>query len=273
MSDAPYRVRLPHGTRSPLLVSIPHTGVEIPSWLRARLANEAVAALPDTDWHLHELYDFVAELGATTIHARYTRYLVDLNRPRTQEKLYPGQAETELVPTLTFAGEPIYRDGEAPTRAEIDRRVADYWQPYHDRLAAELDALRREFGYALLFDAHSIVGVVPRLHPDALPDLMLGDVDGRSCAAALSDAVFAVQEASAYHAVRNFRFKGGHITRGYGQPDARVHALQLEMSQRIYMDERPPSPLDDVRAARLRPVLRASLLAFVEAGRRLEATR
>ena len=265
MSDLPYVVREPHGARQPLLVSIPHTGVEVPAWLRPRLTSAQVASLPDTDWHLHQLYDFVADLGATTIHARYTRYVIDLNRPRTQEKLYPGKAETELVPTRTFAGDPIYHDGDQPDAAEVAARTARYWQPYHDRLAAELNALRQRFGYALLFDAHSIVGSVPRLHPEPLPDLMLGDVDGTSCSPAISDAVHAVQRASGLHATRNFRFKGGFITRGYGKPSDNVHALQLEMSQRIYMDESPPSPIRAERAARLTPVLRASLAAFLQA--------
>lgn len=267
MSDLAYGVRAPRGAKVPLLVSIPHTGVEVPAWLRPRLASPQVAALPDTDWHLHELYDFVPELGATTIYARYTRYVVDLNRPRDQQKLYPGKAETELVPTKTFAGEPIYRPGDEPSAAEIERRVAEFWQPYHDRLAQELAALRAQFGYVLLFDAHSIVGLVPRLHPEPLPDLMLGDVDGASCAEPISDAVHAVQRASGYRAERNFRFKGGSITRGYGKPSERVHALQLEMSQRIYMRESPPGPIDAALAQRLRPVLRRSLEAFVAAGR------
>ncbi len=266
MTDAPYGLRTPRGAKVPLLVSIPHTGVAVPDWLRPRLASAHVASLPDTDWHLHELYDFAAELGATTIYARYSRYVIDLNRPRDQQKLYPGKAETELVPTKTFAGEPIYRSGDEPTAAEIERRTREFWQPYHERLASELDAMRAQFGYALLFDAHSIVGLVPRLHPEPLPDLMLGDVDGSSCAPAISDAVHAVQRASAYRAERNFRFKGGYITRGHGKPGERVHALQLEMSQRVYMRERSPGPIDAALAARLRPVLQQTVATFITAG-------
>lgn len=269
MNDLPYVIRAPRGRRTPLLVSIPHTGTEVPSWLHPRLASQAVAALPDTDWHLHALYDFVPDLGATTICARFSRYVIDLNRPCSQEKLYPGQTETELVPTRTFAGESIYRPGDQPSAEEVEHRLQAYWHPYHRRLAAELQALRQAFGYALLFDAHSIVGFVPRLHPEPLPDLMLGDVDGRSCHPALSDAVLTAQQDSEFGAVRNFRFKGGFITREYGQPSQRVHALQLEMSQRIYMDEMPGAPLDDIRAARLRPVLIESLDAFLAAGRTL----
>jgi len=269
VSEATYVVRAPSPAATPLVVSIPHTGTEVPPWLASRFASPGVAALPDTDWHLHELYAFAADLGASTIWARCSRYVVDLNRPSTREKLYPGQTETELVPTRTFAGEPIYRPGDEPKEAEVDDRLQRYWLPYHERLTALIDAARQRFGYALLFDAHSIAGFVPRLHPEPLPDLMLGDVDGTSCDAALSDAVFAAQQASGYRAARNFRFKGGHITRRHGQPQQGVHALQLEMSQRLYMDEVPGSPLDPVRGGRLVPVLRASLQAFVTAAARL----
>ncbi len=267
MTATPFHVRPPTARPVPLLVSIPHTGIEVPAELRTRFASPRVAALPDTDWHLHELYDFVSELGATTIFARYSRYVIDLNRPRTQAKLYPGLTETRLVPVRTFADEPIYREGDEPSDAEIQTRIATCWQPYHDRVAAELARLRATFGHALLFDAHSIMGFVPRLHPTPLPDLMLGDVDGTSCARPLSDAVLAALADSAFTTQRNFRFKGGHITRGFGDPTHGVHALQLEMSQRIYMDEDPPSPLDPTRAARLRPVLRAALLAFVRSAK------
>lgn len=271
MSEVPFHVRAPTAPAVPLLVSIPHTGVEVPDAIHARFASPAVAALPDTDWHQHELYDFVPALGATTVYARYSRYVIDLNRPKSQAKLYPGKTETRLVPIRTFADAPIYRDGDEPTPAEIEARIATYWQPYHDKLASELARLRETFGYALLFDAHSIMSFVPRLHPTPLPDLMLGDVDGTSCAGALSDAVLATLTASTFTSHRNFRFKGGFITRSFGDPERGVHALQLEMSQRIYMDETPPSPSVTAKAAHLRPVLRAALLAFVAAARRAHA--
>jgi N-formylglutamate deformylase len=252
---------------SPLIVSAPHTGTEVPPELAARFASDAIRTLPDTDWHLHRLYDFVPELGATLLAARASRYVVDLNRPADGHALYPGRAETGLVPTTTFAGAPIYRAGEEPTPEEIAARVARHWQPYHAMLRTLIDDRIARFGHALLFEAHSIVSEVPRFSAERLPGFMLGDVDGTSCDPALADAVFEVLRASGISASRNLPFKGGHITRAYGRPAARVHALQLEMSQRLYLDESTPRLWRDDLAERLRPVLRAALLAFTVTSR------
>ena len=266
MNDLPYHVREPEAAEVPLLVSIPHTGVEVPEAIAARFANDHVRELPDTDWHLHVLYDFVPRLGARTLFARFNRYVVDLNRPRDRAPLYPGRAETALVPVQTFAGEPLYRAGEEPDEAEVEARVQRYWQPYHARLVQELARLRQRFGYALLWDAHSITSRVPRLFAGELPIFMLGDAKGRSAAADLTASVLGVQARSGMSHRANDPFQGGWITRGHGRPAEGVHALQLEMAQRAYMDEGPPYRYRDDLAARLRPVLEAMLRAFVAAG-------
>jgi N-formylglutamate deformylase len=267
--DAVYRFHAPEAAEVPLLVSIPHTGEALFDGLRERLASDTVRALPDTDFHLHRLYDFVPSLGARLIHARYSRYVIDLNRPEDREPLYPGRSETGLVPTSSFADEPLYRPGDEPGANEIEHRLARYYRPYHERLDRELRHLKQRHGYALLFDAHSIQSRVPRFFDGELPGLMLGDVDGTSCAKAIADAVFHVHTQSHYSHGRNAPFKGGHITRAFGRPDASVHALQLEMSQRLYMDETPPFAYDEARAARLRPVLEATLRAFIDSAARL----
>jgi len=254
----------------PLVVSVPHTGTEVPDAIARRFASPTVAALPDTDWHLHRLYAFAPELGLRMVCARWNRYVVDLNRPADQRPMYPGRNETELVPLSTFAEEPIYRQGQEPDAAEVAERVARYWRPYHARLQGELEEIRARFGYALLFDAHSIQSEVPRLFAGTLPELMLGDVGGKSAAPAISDAVFAVHERSGYSCRRNDPFKGGYITRAFGDPAHGVHALQLEMGQRIYMEEGPPFRYREDLAAKLEPVLRATLLAFVAAAARVQ---
>ncbi|MFO1050948.1 MAG: N-formylglutamate deformylase [Planctomycetota bacterium] len=259
----PFILSRPTAPEVPLLVSVPHTGVALPEGVAGRFASERVCALPDTDWHLDRLYEFVPQIGAVLCCARWSRYLIDLNRPADGHALYPGRAETELVPTRTFAGDPIYRDGEAPNAAEIAARTAAYWRPYHDLLRTELQRLRARFGYALLFDAHSIVSEVPRFAKSRLPGFMLGDVDGTSCDRPLADAVFDVLSGSGISAARNDPFKGGHITRAFGRPAEGIHALQLEMSQRLYMDEVPTPRFRDDLAAGLRVTLRAALLAFV----------
>ncbi|MEM9057345.1 MAG: N-formylglutamate deformylase [Pseudomonadota bacterium] len=252
---------------SPLLVSLPHSGTALAHDLEERL-TAAAWLLPDTDWHIPRLYGFLEALGATVIEARYSRYVVDLNRPPDGAALYPGKAETALVPTQTFAGEAIYRDGGdggEPDAAEIAARRARYWQPYHDALGAALERLKARFGYALLWDAHSIASRVPRLFDGRLPDLNIGTADGAACAPALAQAVYDTCADSDFSVVMNGRFKGGYITRHYGRPDDGVHALQMEIAQASYMHEPPPFRFDADRAGRLRPVLERAIDAMVAA--------
>jgi len=253
MKDAVYTVH--HGS-APLIVSVPHVGTEIPADQRHRYTERALQ-VEDTDWFLDRLYGFAVDLGATLIVPRYSRYLVDLNRPSENTPMYAGQNNTELCPTRHFTGEPLYRDGQAPDEAEIRRRVRACWQPYHDALQQELTRLHARHGHAVLFDAHSIKSELPWLFDGRLPHLNLGTVGGTSCAPALRDALAAAFAAqSRYSHVVDGRFKGGHITRSYGQPARGVHAVQLEMCWRAYMDEAPPYRWHDARAAEVTPLLR-----------------
>jgi len=243
----------------PLLVSMPHVGTDIPDDVAARLMPCA-AARADTDWHLAELYGFAGEMGASVLSARWSRYVIDLNRPPENTNLYPGQDTTGLCPVDTFHREPLYRDGQEPDQAEVQRRLAAYWQPYHQQLRAELDRLLALHGRVALWDAHSIASVVPRFFEGKLPDLNFGTADGHSCAAGMSDAVVAHARAQQQFSIAvNGRFKGGHITRFYGQPERGVHAIQLEMCQSTYMDEDAPYGYREDRAAQVQPLLRDML--------------
>ncbi len=245
---------------APLLVSFPHDGTGIPATIERRMTEPALAR-PDTDWHVARLYDFVASLGASTLRPLPSRYVVDLNRDPSGAALYPGADNTAVVPASTFDRQPIYRAGQEPDAGEIAERVHRYFQPYHARLAEEIERLLSIHGVAVVFDAHSIRSQVPRFFEGALPDLNLGTASGASADAALCARAYAVLDAAPYSSVDNGRFKGGYITRHYGQPARRVHAVQLELAQKNYMHEAPPYAFDDARAGRLRVVLRG----FVEA--------
>ena len=248
---------------APLLVSMPHCGTYIPPHLAADMTPEALQ-VPDTDFHMPRLYDFVADLGASVLSATHSRYVADLNRPPDGTLLYPGASNTELCPTTRFDFAPVYREGRAPDEEAIRARVADYWQPYHAKLAAELERIRAQHGYALLFDAHSIISVCPRFFDGRLTDLNLGTANGASCDPAIGAAVLAAaQRFPAYTCVLNGRFKGGTITRQYGQPAQGVHAVQLELSECTYMIESPPFAYDETLAAGVRPALRAVIEAML----------
>ena len=250
-----------HAGELPLLVSIPHDGRQVPADIES-LMSAAGKSLPDTDWHVTRLYAFAREFGASVISANYSRYVVDLNRPADDAALYEGQLQTGLCPVQTFSGEDIY--ATEPT-IDVANRVTRYWQPYHDKIAAVLSAMRERHGYALLWDAHSIASRVPSLFDGQLPVLNLGTWGGRSCDPTLAEAVFSVAFASPYEVAVNQRFQGGHITRHYGRPEANVHAIQLELSQRAYMDELT-GRFDEHRASQLSKSIGEMLQIFTKTG-------
>jgi N-formylglutamate deformylase len=248
----------------PLLVSMPHVGTDIPAEIASRLAPCALARA-DTDWHLAELYACAGELGASTLAARWSRYVIDLNRPPEDSNLYPGLDTTGLCPVDTFGREALYQNGMAPTGDEVQARLQRYWRPYHDQLRAELDRLLARHGRVVLWDAHSIASRVPRFFEGRLPDLNFGTAEGRSCAPGLEQAVVGVaREQARFSIAVNGRFKGGHITRHYGQPESNVHAIQLEMCQCLYMDEAPPFAWRPDVAGQVQPLLRDMLQAALE---------
>ncbi|TAK53358.1 MAG: N-formylglutamate deformylase [Gammaproteobacteria bacterium] len=243
----------------PLLVSLPHAGRAIPPQIAARLVPRALA-VEDTDWHLERLYDFVPQLGASLLVPHCSRYVIDLNRPPGDTPMYAGANNTGLVPLTSFSGEPLYRDGKAPGNDETRARVAAYWQPYHDALAAELARLHRRHGFALLWDGHSIRSELPWLFAGRLPDLNLGTAAGSSCAAALRNRLIAQIEAQVrFGHVADGRFTGGYITRHYGRPGQDIHAVQMEMTWSCYLDEADPAAWNEARAADAKLLLRTLL--------------
>ena len=247
-----------------LLVSMPHAGTDIPDDIAARMSPAALLRA-DTDWHLAQLYGFLEEMGASTLSARWSRYVIDLNRPPEDSNLYPGLDTTGLCPFDTFSRAPLYLPGQAPTEPEVQQRLQRYWQPYHDRLRAELDRLLRIHGTVVLWDAHSIASVVPRFFDGKLPDLNFGTADGNSCAPAMQAAVLDPALAqNEFTVAQNGRFKGGHITRHYGQPGSNVHAIQLEMCQCLYMNESAPFAYRPDRAARVQGLLRLMVEAAAD---------
>lgn len=240
---------------TPLLVSIPHVGTEIPDHIRAGLTLEA-CALPDTDWQVHTLYDFLPEKGVSVLQAKYSRYVVDLNRSPDGDPLYTDRKVTSICPSSLFDGQALYRSGCLPDAEEVARRVRQYWQPYHSQIAQELQRLYAQFGYAILWDAHSIKSQVPALFTGKLPDFNWGSAGGRSCAPNLVRALHsAVEEHKHYSVVTNGRFKGGYITQHFGAPGQGIHAVQLELSQATYLREESPPELDVGKVAVLKPLL------------------
>ncbi|MDB5497195.1 MAG: hutG [Phenylobacterium sp.] len=263
-----------HRGEAPLVVSFPHTGAELPADLEAAYVSPWLAR-KDADWWLDRLYDFAADLGATTVRTRISRSVIDVNRDPSGASLYPGQTTTGLCPDTTFDGEALYRDA-APDEAEIARRRAAYFEPYHAALEGELDRLRAARGKVALYEAHSIRSVIPRLFEGKLPNFNVGTNSGASCDPGLTARVEAACGGGGFSRVTDGRFKGGWTTRRYGRPETGVHAIQMELACRGYMDEPSdppmpetwPPPYSATRAAPMRVALVRVLkacLAFAEA--------
>jgi N-formylglutamate deformylase len=249
-----------HRGSTPLLISIPHDGAEIPEAIAARMHAKARQS-PDTDWWVSRLYAFAERMGATILTPRYSRYVIDLNRPPNDESLYPGQNTTGLCPTRMFSGEPIYLPEQEPSADEIDQRRRTYWQPYHDALQTELIRLHTLNGQVLLWEAHSILSEVPYLFEGALPDLNIGTADGNSCTAETQQRMQAALEAqNDYSWVINGRFKGGYITRHYAKPVEGIETVQLEIAQCNYLNE-TTFDYDVERATRLQSIIQQLISA------------
>lgn len=254
---------------SALVVSCPHPGTFVPDAILNRM-SDAGRNLIDTDWHVDKLYDFLPEFDASFLVSKLSRYVADLNRDPEGHALYPGRFETAMCPVVTFAGDSIYQRDEVPSTIEIAERHAHYWQPYHTKLAEVLAATKAQHGYALLLDAHSIISHVPSLFEGRLPDLNLGTDDGKSCAPEIEQiASDALKRQSKFSFVANGRFKGGYITRHYGNPKKHIHALQLEIAFRAYLDEKNFTVFESSQAAPLKSHLRRLVEAIVNAGQAL----
>jgi len=251
-----------HRGTAPLLISLPHDGTALPDDIAARLVPTA-RRVPDTDWHVSHLYAFARELGASMLVPKYSRYVVDLNRPPDDVSLYPGQNTTGLCPTVRFSGEPVYLSRQEPSAEEVVQRVERYWRPYHAALIEEIAHIKAAHGRAVLWEGHSIRAVVPFLFDGRLPDFNLGTAGGASCSPDLQrrlEAVLASQKK--YTFVVNGRFKGGYITRHYADPGNRLQAVQLELAQLNYMDEDSFEYRDDLAAptqALIRKLLEVTL--------------
>jgi len=249
------------GEPSPLVISVPHDGGTMAPGMIERLQPYA-ADCPDRDHLIAAVFDF-DDLPHTRIKAEYSRYVVDLNRPADGDALYPGQPETGVCPITGFDDRPLYRPSQAPEEEEIKQRIERYWQPYHNELAQLIDRAKDRFGYCLLIDAHSIDDVVPRFFTGTLPNINVGTFAGKSCDAKYKNIITdALSQQGIYSWVINDRFKGGYITRHYGQPKNHVHAIQLEHGKSIYARDLQNLSNDAIALRRFWKTVFSRLLTF-----------
>src|SRR5258706_11619611 len=252
-------------TEVPVLISVPHCGTDFPAELKDQYKPNLIAAPDDTDWFVHQLYNFAPSMGMTMIAAKYSRWVIDLNRDPQSKPLYTdGRIITALCPTTTFLGEPLYRDERKEIDpAEVNRRLQQYYWPYHQQIEEHIVHLKKKFGKVLLWDCHSIRQVVATIQKEKFPDLILGDVDGTSSSPGLIETTLGILDHGGYGANHNQLFKGGFITRHFGKPSEDVHALQLEMTKVNYMDDSETSYHSD-RANKMRTLLQRVFEGLME---------
>jgi len=253
----PYHVIEPKGKKVPFILSIPHCGTDFPKELANDYVPEMMASPDDTDWFVHELYNFASEMGITIIYAKYSRWVIDLNRNPESEPLYnDGRIITGLTTTTNFFGKDIYiSESKIPNKNEVERRLEKYYWPYYSQVQSLLDERKIEFGKALLWDAHSIRHFVPTIHKEIFPDMILGNNDETTANKRIIHSALEGLNSDKYGLNHNTPFKGGHITRYFGKPKNDIHALQLEMNKILYMND-AETEFNEDRANAVRSVLK-----------------
>jgi N-formylglutamate amidohydrolase len=260
-----YTIHQAQGSEVPILVSVPHCGTDFPDELKDQYNSNLISSPDDTDWFVHQLYDFAPSMGMMLIAAKYSRWVIDLNRDPQSKPLYnDGRIITALCPTTTFLGEPLYRDERKEVdRAEVNRRLEKYYWPYHQQIEENIARLKKKFGKVLLWDCHSIRQIVPTIQKEKFPDLILGDADGTSASPGLIETTLATLDHGTYSVNHNHPFKGGVITRHFGKPSENVHALQLEMTKVNYMDDKELAYHPE-RANKMRLLLQKNFNRLIE---------
>lgn len=263
INPQPFIVREGTAEKVPLIISIPHCGTAFPSEIIDDYLPAQVTAVDDTDWFLQDLYNFAPAMGITIVQAHYSRWVIDLNREPKSAPLYnDGRIITGLTTTTDFLGNPIYKEGKDPNQAEIDRRLATYYWPYYDQVTQLLNERIAEFGNVLLWDAHSIRESVPTIRAEKFPEMILGNADETSANSALIKAAL-TELRKGYQVNHNDPFKGGHITRCFGNPSKNIHGLQLERNKNLYMDD-SERLFDEARAEKMRTILKATLSKLID---------
>ncbi|XOV67529.1 MAG: N-formylglutamate amidohydrolase [Fluviicola sp.] len=261
----PYHIIEPKAPAVPIILSVPHCGTDFPNELQNDFNPEKMSAPDDTDWFVHQLYNFASELGITMIHAKYSRWVIDLNRDPESAPLYnDGRIITGLTPNTDFFGESIYKSVDVePDSEEVDRRLKEYYWPYYQKIQELLDQRLAEFGKVLLWDAHSIRHLVPTIRKEVFPDMILGNNDGKTADPKLIETALNELKSGSYGINHNTPFKGGHITRYFGKPENNIHALQLEMNKILYMDDTEKQFHED-RANAVRGILKPTFKSLIE---------
>jgi N-formylglutamate deformylase len=246
-----FELTAPRETVRPLLVEVPHAGLQLPESVRDELVAPQDAVLRDADIYVDRLYAGAPSLGATLLVALISRYVVDLNRSKddvdaatvTDHPAPAGAQPRGVVWRSTTDGRPIL--ARPLQYQQLLTRLERYYIPYHLALRTTLEQLRERFGFAIVLAGHSMPSLGRSMHTD--PGARRADVVPGSCGRTsadrriidLVDAHFRGAGLSVRH---DDPYKGGYTTSHYGRPRERVHAIQIELNRALYVDEQTCQP-------------------------------
>lgn len=238
----------------PVLLSVPHSGRDYPDWLVGMAAGGLPALASLEDPLVDRLAWRAISRGVGAVIARAPRAAVDCNRGedevdpavvegRRRERLTArARGGLGIVPARTPHHGFLWRRPIGP--AQLEQRLEQAHRPYHQALADQLDRLVDRFGCALLLDCHSMPPP-----PEGIPEIIFGDCRGRTADAAISLEALRITRKSGFGAGLNDPFAGGHIVARHSNPARNVHALQVEIDRRSYLDEGAPGGRFDEVAA------------------------
>lgn len=247
--EAPFRLLRPARQAAPVVFASPHSGRSYPPEFVAAARLDPLGLRRSEDSFVEELFDQAPSLGAPLIAATFPRAYCDPNReaweldPAMFEGELPGWVNTTsarvgaglgTIARVVASGEAIYR--RKLRFEEAEHRIRHCWQPYHRALSALIDETRRQFGTCLLIDCHSMPAGCG-IRRTAGPDFVLGDAHGTAASSRITRLVEHTLAGLGYSVRRNDPYAGGYVTRHYGRPRERVHALQIEIARTLYMDE------------------------------------
>lgn len=227
-----------------ILFNSPHSGCDYAREFLARTRLSLENLRYNEDYAVNELFSNVVSEGMSLLEAVFPRSFIDLNREPFEldthliEEPLPLFANARTprvlaglgtVPRVILGGRAIY-DGKLSLEEALIR-IESYYRPYHRQLKAILTAMRHEWGEALLIDCHSMPSAASSF------DIILGDCHGVSAGGDIMRLIEDILTEQGYRVGRNNPYAGGFITEHYGQPRAGIHAVQIELSRGLYMNE------------------------------------
>ncbi|MBD8891930.1 N-formylglutamate amidohydrolase [Roseibium litorale] len=241
---------------SPLILCLPHAGADLPPAIDKRLS--ATGRLQtDISWRLEQVFDFAADLDATTLRSTISRYVIDVDKDPNSPDPSPQVPGDGLCPVSTLDMKRIYKPGEEPGPIEIEQRGYLFHQPFHQELIQEIARVRSIHGYCVLFDCKSIRSKIAGRAEDSVPVISATTADGQAGLPGLQSAFLGAFEGlSGFSIGADSPLADGYILRAYGAPERGIHALGVSIAQRSYLrHESTPYEPDRARISRMKMVL------------------